>query len=949
MRLHTLGGLRLEGSDFKEPQPLLLLAYLALAGKRSRGEIKDLFWSHIPSGKHSKSLSEALRRLKMVSPNLVEPRREFLASYVGTDVHRFQRAVDNQHYEEAVGLYGGMFLHGLERKRVRLGEELEEWVSEYRSALQTSFLQSLLVLAEENLTRGNLDTSRDYVVQAINLPHDLAWPSMRTLTRLYHLLLPLGLEHKADKLSELALETHNSPIIQVLPNSWQSLQTSPASLIGRDAELNELSKLYLANARLVTVTGLAGIGKTELAKAFMPQASSLFEEQCFVSLTSLPQDATPELLWRTLAEALEMALPVERLLETLKSSSLLLVFDNFEPFLRLKTVVMQLLRDCPKLGILVTSRERLGLEPEKVLTLKGLSVPNEANSLITLSRVTSGKLLLSEASKRGVQFHDKDVPLLAELCRYLAGVPLAIKLAAGWLTVLPLANLLEHLQNNLDLLESPSISIKGAFDLSHALLAEDVAKVFTQLGIFKNGFSLEAAEAILAANLQQLKSLIDASLLDFDGDRYSLHPLIAQYLLEQNKPTDTLADKHARYFLSELGNIVHTDQALKDKATKNLRNDLPNLVLAWNHATQQGWTEQLAKRVSALQRLCDLLALPNQGLELLENTLQHRAQSDFLLFLKASHSWFLLRLGRYKEAINEAQAILASLPDGSDEQETCLNTLGAAHDSLGQFTEAENIFKKVLCFVKEDSGEAATAMANLAINAIKRGDYALAQSRLASAEAIFSKQVKQTKVVWCLYIGGWLALDMGDLLRARIKLEQAFARAQELNLTHWALLSQLKLSSLYAYEEHVERAKQECQTALDEINAKKLIAKESRALTTLAEISLLASEPRAALHYYAESLQKSHWTQSEPLILQHLIGILHALSELPTLDFQKCLYSFCADKSDHMFYKDRQSFISLSPLPDNTAWLELNASEAAILTLSLLKEAGMLKHPHPSA
>ncbi len=937
MRLVTLGGLGLEPGDFSDPQPLLVLAFIALEGKRSRGELKELFWPHQrDKTKRSKSLSEVVRRLKRADPHLLEPGRGALVSYVGVDALSFQAEVAEGRYEAALKLYGGTFLRGLERKRLYLGEELREWLGGKRAELQTGFVRALLALADEALRRAEPTAARGRVLQALALPEEVAPPSAQALVRMHDLLLAAGFGDEAEQVGERARHLHGSSLT---PLRDVGLPTMDPNFIGREAELGELAKHFGAAKRLVTVTGLAGMGKTSLARAFARQAFPYFDGAHFVSLAPLAPDATPQDLWRSLAEVLGLPSSPERLTEHLRGRALLLIFDNFEPHLALRPVVTELSRRCPYVGILVTSRERLGLEDEHVLRLGGLSLPQRVDTLTELNRADAGRLLLAEAQRHAFTPRDDDAPALAELCRQTAGVPLALKLAAGWLPSLPLNELVTQLGKRLSLLGSDAgASVAAAFDGSLERLEPEARTLFSRLGVFEGGFGFGAAEAVVGARPQTLKRLVDSSLLEFDGHRYSLHPLISRYLDERFEATDALKAEHARYFLAALGAVTSDSQHEKDHAVETLREDLGNLTVAWHWAVRQGEVEGIQTRLPALQRLFDLLSRAQLGLELVESA--NHTHAELIPQLGASRAWFSMRLGRYREAVTHATSALSTLPNTCAAKETCLNALGAAYDALGRFAEARRAFETSLRLARADSGEAATAMTNLAVNAINRGAYGEAQTYLAEARTIFEAQAKRGKLVWCLYVGGWLALETGDRPRARVALEGALAEAQTLDLKHWALLCGLKRAHLFALEGHTERAKRLGYGVLKEVQADKS-GKEARVHAALGAICL-KEEPRAALTHYSASLRLLRSTQSEPLMLQSLTGILSALGELEPLAVYDPLHTFCASSVSKMFYVDQRTFRGLTLSPIDLAWQSLSTAEVASLVLSVLEEAGVL-------
>ena len=256
MRLLTLGELRLEGSAFREPQPLLLLTYLAWQGACLPKELQSLFWPRqTDNTKRSKSLSEALRRLKKLDPNLLDLERGRLGCRVPVDAKAFRRAVSENEYERALELYRGPFLYGLEETRLRLGEELSEWLSSERAALQTSFAGVLLALAEERGRQGEAAAARELLLRAFELPQSVALPSPYRLKRMHELLLALGCPADADAVARAATEWHGGFGTGAVSakGGWPQVGLTPL-FVGREAELAQMEAHFLAGERLVTVT-----------------------------------------------------------------------------------------------------------------------------------------------------------------------------------------------------------------------------------------------------------------------------------------------------------------------------------------------------------------------------------------------------------------------------------------------------------------------------------------------------------------------------------------------------------------------------------------------------------------------------------------------------------------------------------------------------------------------
>ena len=210
MNLLTLGRLEIDGSDFAEHQPLLLLSYMALEKRVLRGELADLFWMHQERRTlRLKALSEALRKLKRVSPGLVNADHTRAQTDVQTDVEFFLTTFSEGRLSDALTHYGGPFLEGIERnKRLHLAPELLEWVVNQREALQAKVLDICLILGERAARRETFDEAADYAWRAFSLNKDVAYPGEDDYERMHTLLFAAGRTQDATLLQTEAADIY---------------------------------------------------------------------------------------------------------------------------------------------------------------------------------------------------------------------------------------------------------------------------------------------------------------------------------------------------------------------------------------------------------------------------------------------------------------------------------------------------------------------------------------------------------------------------------------------------------------------------------------------------------------------------------------------------------------------------------------------------------------------
>lgn len=356
-----------------------------------------------------------------------------------------------------------------------------------------------------------------------------------------------------------------------------------SSIVGRNTEVREVVKL-LASNRLVTLTGSGGVGKTRLATE--------------VGRTMLPD--TPDGVWLSeLATVTDSALvasevqsdlgiadqsgkdALDTLVEVLAAQSRLVILDNCEQVLdgcaALADVVV---RNCPSITLLTTSREPLRIGGEAIYRVPSLSLPPEqVDDWTDLAGSGAASLFVERATAwaPGFELDDEDAPLVASICRRLDGMPLALELATARLRSMSLTQLNERLEHRFGLLTGGSRvalprhqTLQGLVDWSYELLSEPERALFRGLSVFVDGFDLEAVEGVCAiANVAEwdisnlLASLVDKSLVVAeprgDGTRYRLQETLRQYGAERLAESDgveegtseaeRIADAHADYYL----------------------------------------------------------------------------------------------------------------------------------------------------------------------------------------------------------------------------------------------------------------------------------------------------------------------------------------------------------------------------------------------------------------
>jgi predicted ATPase/DNA-binding CsgD family transcriptional regulator len=336
------------------------------------------------------------------------------------------------------------------------------------------------------------------------------------------------------------------------PALLTNLPAQVSTFIGREAELAEVRAL-VGGSRLVTLTGAGGAGKTRLALQVAAELNGVGQDGIwFVDLAPL-QDA--DLVAVTVADVLgipvELGRPVlEALVDTVRGQSLLVVLDNCEHIIgACAELADALLRECPNLSLLATSREPLGIDGERVYRVPSMRTPAEGDDAGAIRASEAVRLLQERAALHGLAVA-RDEPaaqLAGRICRRLDGIPLAVELAAARLRVMPAAELDARLDERFAILTGGSRAglprqqtLRAMVDWSWELLTGAERAVLARLSVFAGGFGLAAAEAVgagpdlpAAEVLELLGALVDKSLVQF-GDagalgRYRLLETVRQY------------------------------------------------------------------------------------------------------------------------------------------------------------------------------------------------------------------------------------------------------------------------------------------------------------------------------------------------------------------------------------------------------------------------------------
>ena len=367
------------------------------------------------------------------------------------------------------------------------------------------------------------------------------------------------------------------------PRQWPpGIPTALTALVGRERDIAEVTRL-VADNRLVTLVGSGGVGKTRLAIEEAASLAPRFADG--VNLVDLSEVPDPALLWATVARAVGVeekadAELAQRLRRVLWPQSRLLVLDNCEHVLaETAAVAMQLLNGCPRLWILATSREGLGVPGEVIWRVPSLAFPWPGHQPCLDGVEEFGAVALfaerARAARPGLVIGTADIASLSSICFRLDGIPLALELAAARVSALSIREIADRLDDRFILLSravgAPARhqTLRASVDWSHQLLSQAEQAFFRRLAVFAGGWSLSAAEEVGVGPpvghgqaTRLLAGLVDKSLVQAEdsatGTRYRLLEAVKAFAFEQlvaSGELEEVRNRHGIYF-TDLGERV---------------------------------------------------------------------------------------------------------------------------------------------------------------------------------------------------------------------------------------------------------------------------------------------------------------------------------------------------------------------------------------------------------
>ena len=704
------------------------------------------------------------------------------------------------------------------------------------------------------------------------------------VSRLYQLVIP-------------GLPADFPPLTALYPQrSFENLPSPTTSFVGREQEVAAASeRLRQRDVRLLTLIGTAGVGKTRLALQVATALGDFFADGvCFVALD---QVSDAEGVMSSIAQALRIQEEkdhtlFESMVEALRERSLLLILDNFEHVMPARQPVVELLAACPKLKVLVTSRELLHLRAEHLLETSPLALPEpqQTATLTELPHYAAIELFIqrAQAVQPDFQLTESNRSAIVEICIYLDGIPLAIELAAARMRYFSPQALLTHLKQGLAILRGDvhdvptrQQTLQRAIAWSYDLLSATQQSVFRRLAVCIQAVTLAAAERICTAAgemegsvLEALDALVDQSMLqrqEREGGvmHFRLLQTLREYGIERLKQAQELeATKaaHAEYYLSWTEQIapllLGAEQAhwldCLDHEYENVRAALEWLLVLAPGESERA--EQALRFCIALMGFWEIRGYVGEGLAFLERALKEGRDIAPGVRAQALHGAGLLALiqderGRAEEYLRESQLLFRESGDKAG-MANILRLQGSLAYGKTSYKAARRLLEEALTIYRElgDTRRIASTRKALAEVAIAQCDYdrarLLMEEDLASYRAAGEKYGTAYPLYFLARIG-FLASD--DLAQAQALAEESLALFKEVGNRRLVAYARELLGQILLMQGEENRAQSMLEASIGTFRVLKERSAVASALIALGRLASVQSDKETERASYQES------------------------------------------------------------------------------------------------
>jgi predicted ATPase/DNA-binding SARP family transcriptional activator len=862
LQLSLLGAFRLQLGEkqvtsFYSTKVQALLAYLAVeSGRRhTRATLSALLWPESSQVDANRSLRQALFQLNRILDNprtgvIVVSRQtvHFRAgNHAWLDIDEFHSCLKTGELARAVDLYRGPFLEGFS---VADAADFEAWTRAVGDRLHLQVVDALEQLCQRAFHRGDYAAMQECALRV------LAHAPWRERS---HRALMLALAQQGQRSAALAQyarclrildeELGSGPEAETVelyerirsgnlsqPDRVIKIRVSQATarslfphvpltpLVGRESQLTQiLAHLVDPHCRLLTLVGLGGMGKTRLALEAVKELSQTADGAATfpdgIWFAPLLDAKTPEGAVGVVAQTLGIPLYgdrtiVDQVLSYLRHKTLLLVLDNVEHLPGAAEPIAALLDAAPGVKVLVTSQEALNLWDEWFFPIKGLvAPPPDVTDLDVLASSPAVALFALNARRRTPDFVlANEMEHVAHICRLVAGMPLAIELAASWLTRLSCVQIADQIAADLDFLATSAAriperhrSIRAVLDTTWDLLSAEEQDALRRLSIFGGSFHPQAAQEVAGVSLSLLSRLLEKTLIQGATDRYQMHDMVRRYAEEKllarpQEQVETLT-RHSDFYLDFMARRQEgLFQSSRQETMAEVAREFENVLSAWQQAADHGRFAQIDPAQESLFAFClnrgryDEAGRCFQRLvQALETAIEsaipggYRAQK-----LERIRGRALARLGFFAvsggemeagmEAMRQALAI-ARRHESPRDMAFCLSFLGEFEGWRGNFDLAQDLLNQSIQINEdvEDLFNGGFALYRLGELTHNLGDFEAARAIFQRCVAISRQTHSQDAMGYALDQLGYSHYLVGDLAGAEAAYQEssAFFRATE--------------------------------------------------------------------------------------------------------------------------------------------------------------------------
>ena len=497
----------------------------------------------------------------------------------------------------------------------------------------------------------------------------------------------LGVNNREDALTtaqELGLLSQSETTNQQAYN----LPIPSTEFIGRDLEIARIIHLlHDPKTHLVTITAPGGMGKTrllvEVARQFIQAADADKRQPYFVALAPviIIDHVIPAIAEQVGYQFSDDHRSVkQQLFDYLRPKNLLLLLDNCEHILHIASLIHELLQNAPNIKILVTSREVLSLSNETVVAIGGMTYP-ESTTLHDVMDYSAVQLFVSSAQRVRANFipQGDDWVQIAQICRLVEGMPLAIILSATWVRTLSLQEIAAEITQGSHLLEAElhdlpprQHSIQSVFSQTWAMLNTRQQNAFARMSVFRGDYSRQAIQAVADVPLPTLKALVNKSLIDCSPTgRYTIHELLRQYAQEQLDlmgDLDQVQQQHSVYYLEVLRQRESDLKSYRQlNAVSELERDFENIRNAGLWAIEHKLSTDLSSALEAFavfglsgsrtRDVCELLFHVWEGFKGIDDGLAGRAFVRYHL-LASNYMHIIPQTEKYLESARQRNDVI---------------------------------------------------------------------------------------------------------------------------------------------------------------------------------------------------------------------------------------------------------------------------------------------------